>query len=141
MGGKALWTRGSAACGPASRSGSCCRARSPFTAGFIAGPRSDSRAFLATSTQLSRGYADGPPDALENLIGAAHAIDLDHPNPVPAVVVEHGLGELVVLVHALGDRLPGVVRPPLDRRPVEDPLDEHVLRHVERDHEVDLVAL
>src|SRR6266850_2511809 len=113
MGGNALVIRGCAACGPASRSGSGWRARSPFTAGFMAGPRSDSRAFLATSTQLSRGYADGPADALENFIGIAHAVDLHHPNSTPAVVVQHRFRELVVLVHAFGDRLPGVVGPAL----------------------------
>src|SRR6267154_4428990 len=141
IGGNALAIRGCAACGPACRSGSGCRARSPFTAGFMAGPRSDSRAFLATSTQLPRGYSDGHPDALKYRVGVSQAVYLDHPNPAPAVVVQHRLRELVVFVHTLGNRLPRVVGAPLDRSPVQDPFDQYILRHVEGDHEIDLVAL
>src|SRR5450759_914136 len=70
------------------------------------GPGRTHRLFLPPSTQLTRGYADGTPDALENLVHIAHSIDHLDPNPLLPVVVEHGGGELVVLVHPLRDRLP-----------------------------------
>ena len=44
-------------------------------------------------------------------------------------------------MHSLRDRLARVVGPALHLRPVQQPLDQHVLRHLEGDHEVDLVAL
>src|ERR1700719_2934814 len=106
-----------------SRSPSRC-ARSPFTVGFMEGPRSDSAAFLATSTQLSRGYADGPPDAPKYGIHVARTVDHLHPDPLFAVVVEHGVRKRVVLVHPLGDRLPCIVGAALDSSTVQDPLHQ-----------------
>src|SRR6202790_4035088 len=141
MGGKALAIR---SC-EISASGSGC-ARSPFgrastsdSIGFIDGPKSRSSAFLATFPQLPRGYADGPPDALEYLIHVAHPVDDLDPDPLLPVMVEHRGCELVVLVHPLGDRLPGVVGTALDGRAMQDPIDQHVFRHLEGDHEVHAV--
>src|SRR5258708_36545131 len=88
---------------------------SPLTAGFIEGPRSDSDAFLAIFPQLPRGYADVPPDALEYRVYVAGAVHGDHAHASPAVMVQDRLRELVILWHPLGDRLPRVVGPPLDR--------------------------
>src|SRR4030088_266264 len=65
------------------------------------GPGQIRRLFLPFP-QLTRGYVDGPPDALEYGIRISHTVDNLHPNPLLAVVVQHGLRELVVLVHALG---------------------------------------
>ena len=47
----------------------------------------------------------------------------------------------MVLVHALLDRLSGVVFPALHLRPVQQAVDQLGFGHVEGDHEVDLVAL
>src|SRR5260370_12541003 len=121
------------------------RARSPFTAGFIEGPRSDSDArlssFFATFPQLPRGYADGPLDALEYLVHVAGAVHGDHAHASLAVVVQDRLRELVILVHPLGDRLPRVVGTPLDCRSMANPVDDRVLRDFQGDHEVHPMAL
>src|SRR5438309_9797128 len=128
MGGKGLETRGPAGCASGSSDGPL---PSPLTEGLIAWPRSASLAFRATFPH-SRAYADDPPDALENLVWSAHpADDLDR-DALPPVVVEHYLGDPVVLVHPLGSRLPSVVGPAVDRGPTQHALDKVPALHLQR---------
>src|SRR6266550_2959338 len=137
MGGKGLETRGPPGCASGSSDGPL---PSPLTEVLIAWPRSASLAFRATFPH-SRAYADDPPDALENLVWRAHPADDLYRDALPPVVVEHRLGELVVLVHPLGDRLARVVGPALDRGPMQQALDQVLLRHVQREDAIDPVAL
>src|SRR3982074_2924500 len=88
------------------------------------GPDPTRALFSPPSYQLPRGYADGPSDALENLIRVAGAVDHLHRHALLAVVVEHRFGQLVVLPHPLLDRLPRVVRTALLRGALQDPLDQ-----------------
>src|SRR5437660_3429616 len=116
---------------------------SPF--GLIAGPRSSTSAFLAISTGGNRSYASGHPfdrvaDAPANLVHISDAFDLGHRHPGAPVVVEHGRGARVVLVHALHDRLACVVLPSFDLGAMQEAVDELQLWDVEGDHEVDLAA-
>src|SRR6202165_195353 len=89
---------------------------------------------LPPSTQLPRGYADGPPDAPEYRIHVAHPIDHLDPHPLLAVVIEHRVRELVILVHTLGDRFAGVIGATLDRGTMQDTIDQIGLRHVQGAH-------
>src|SRR6266851_5346906 len=120
----------------------------PLTAGSTGFPRSSMRAFLAMLRGRGESYAgcaglvqhqllDGLAHLVEHHLHLAHAVDLQHRRPQLAVMAEHRRRAVVVLAHALQDRVSCVVGPALDRGPMQQAVDEGGLGHVERNDKGD----
>src|SRR5260370_755755 len=60
--------------------------------------------------------------------------------PAASIVLARGRGPRMVLMPPLHDRLGGVVVPAFELGPMQEPVDEHSLRDVQGDDEVDLAA-